>query len=631
MILEQEEAVHADEMGDPILSSEFDRVLRHLYRNKAPGIHEIPSELQTTSGVTSMAWLFDLACKMYDTGGVSFDLRQNVVTPIPKKAGADNLVYCQGAILHTMQMANVYKDSKTFVDMRMKYSEKETFANFEHLTKINDNILNLEHVKIFLNEHFVDGNELEETDPLDWTDTPAVLSRISDPKLREWAGELNKLWKNHTRKVSKEVTKNPDRYSLIYVPNRFVVPGGRFREFYYWDTYWIIRGLLLCEMKDTVRGMLENFIHMVRIYGHIPNGGRIYYIQRSQPPLFIPMVDAYYQETADLEFVRQYLDVLEHEYSFWKQKRSVEVHKNGRSYMLARYYANSKGPRPESYREDYNIAREWYHSNPERTQEFYVDIKSGAESGWDFSSRWYISEDGTNKGKLKDIHTREIIPVDLNSFLCMNAQIMAKLCGDLGYFSKAGYYAEEAEYKKKAMTDVFWDEEEGSWFDYDIRNFVARKYFYPSNLTPLWTGCYDYYDVVPIAKKVIKYLNKHNMSSYYGIPTSESFTKEQWDFPNAWPPLQAIVIQGLVQTQQPAATQLAYEYADRWVQSNYMGFQQESRMYEKYNATEAGASGRLGEYDVQSGFGWTNGVIIELLSMYGDKMRVDKISSKVPN
>lgn len=126
--------------------------------------------------------------------------------------------------------------------------------------------------------------------------------------------------------------------------------GGRFREFYYWDTYWIIQGLLLSEMYDTTRGILENFLSMVEKYGFVPNGGRVYYVQRSQPPLLIPMVHSYVTQTSNITFLRNNINLLEAEFQFWMTNRTVTVNKNGREYKLARYYAATQGPRPESYR-----------------------------------------------------------------------------------------------------------------------------------------------------------------------------------------------------------------------------------------------------------------------------------------
>lgn len=64
----------------------------------------------------------------------------------------------------------------------------------------------------------------------------------------------------------------------------------RFTEFYHWDTYWAITGMLLSGMNQSVKGILENFYHVVCTYGFLPNGGRIYYLSRSHPPFLMRMV-----------------------------------------------------------------------------------------------------------------------------------------------------------------------------------------------------------------------------------------------------------------------------------------------------------------------------------------------------
>jgi len=414
--------------------------------------------------------------------------------------------------------------------------------------------------------------------------------------------------------MSDDVSQNPDMYSIIHVPNGFVVPGGRFREFYYWDTYWIVQGLLLSEMYDTTRGILENFLSMVDKYGFVPNGGRVYYTQRSQPPLLIPMVHSYVNTTSNLTFLQNNINLLEKEFQFWMTNRTVSINKNGNEYKLARYYAPSQGPRPESYSEDYNKAQEL---PPENRTDFYINLKSAAESGWDFSSRWFIS-DGTNQGGLLDIDTENIIPVDLNAYLYRNAFLLAKFYEELGDLEKSQYYGEVAEQWKVAVTAVHWNESIGTWLDYDNLNKQHRNYFYPSNLAPLWTLCYDRSHSEDYAIKTIKYINDTAIRSYLGgIPASMENTNEQWDLPNAWPPLQIIIIQGLIYTNDKDAEDVALELARNWVRANYKGYLDAKEMFEKYDAVNPGKYGGGGEYTVQSGFGWTNGVVMELLNEYG--------------
>ncbi|XP_067002747.2 trehalase [Anabrus simplex] len=534
----------------------------------------------------------------------------------------DSPIYCYGELLYTVQVKPnppFYDDSKKFVDMRMKYSPNEVLQNFEDLKAREGGDIPQEELLKFVNDNFEDGNELEAAVPGDWKESPAVLNRIADPDLRQWAKELNALWKNLTRRVNDDVKQNADRYSLLYVPNNFIVPGGRFRELYYWDTYWIVRGLLLSEMTSTVKGIIGNFVYMLENYGIIPNGGRVYYLQRSQPPTLTPMVANYYVATKDVEYVRSIIGTLDKEFQFWMDNRTVEVQKDGKTYTLARYFSPSEGPRPESYREDYEIAHKTFDTD-ERRQQFYEDIKSAAESGWDFSSRWFI-RDGSNNGTLSDIHTRNVIPVDLNAFLFWNARILSDFHKMLGDFNKAAKYTKIASDWKEAVTAVLWNEDEGSWFDYDTLNNKQREYFYPSNVAPLWTKCYDESRAAIIGRKVVNYLDRSNIRSYLGgIPTSVNRSGEQWDLPNAWPPLQSIVVQGLDETNEKSAKDLAYELAKQWVRSNYRGYQDSMEMYEKYDAENPGKYGGGGEYTVQSGFGWTNGVVMEFLATYGERL-----------
>lgn len=235
--------------------------------------------------------------------------------------------------------------------MKMKFTVNETLRQFEEMMNSTGENPTKHDIELFLNKTFDPaGSEFEDWDPSDWVESPKFLNHVKDTDLRDWGSALNDLWKLLGRKVKDDVRDNSEQYSLIYIPNPVIVPGGRFREFYYWDSYWIVRGLLISEMFDTVKGMLSNFLSIVKTYGFIPNGGRIYYTMRSQPPLLIPMVQTYYQETKDLEFIRENIATLEDEFRFWMTNHTVEVDKDGVKYTLATYGEKSSGPRPESYR-----------------------------------------------------------------------------------------------------------------------------------------------------------------------------------------------------------------------------------------------------------------------------------------
>lgn len=296
-----------------------------------------------------------------------------------------------------MQMAKAYEDSKTFVDMKMKRPQNETLLTFDRFMAECNNTPTRPQVRRFITENFDPaGQEFEEWIPNDWIENPSFLNNIQDLSFRKWGGDLNNIWKELGRKMKGDVEREQELYSIIWVPNPVIVPGGRFREFYYWDSYWIIQGLLLSEMYSTAKGMLRNFLYIVDGYGHIPNGGRIYYLARSQPPLLIPMMKLYLDEVRDLTFISESMATMEREFEYWMTKHTRTITYNGKNYTLAVYGDKSQGPRPESYSEDVDIANIF--KEEKRKQSFYSELKAAAESGWDFSSRWFITN-STNKGR----------------------------------------------------------------------------------------------------------------------------------------------------------------------------------------------------------------------------------------
>lgn len=148
-------------------------------------------------------------------------------------------------------MARIYNDSKTFVDMKLKQSPDETLKVFdEFMAKFTDRQPTKDELQEWVEQNFEErGTEFETWIPDDHTKSPAILNKIADKQLKAFAADLNGIWLELGRKMTKDVADNPELYSIIHVENPVIVPGGRFLEFYYWDSYWIIRGLLLSEMN----------------------------------------------------------------------------------------------------------------------------------------------------------------------------------------------------------------------------------------------------------------------------------------------------------------------------------------------------------------------------------------------
>lgn len=517
-----------------------------------------------------------------------------------------------------VQSAKLFTDDKHFVDMDMQVSPDVILDRFQKLVSLAPGgQVPRDQLWQFVNTSFnPPGQEFEPWTPQDWHSDPKILSKISDGNLRSWATKLHMLWKSLGRKIKEEVKTSPELHSQIYVPNPVVVPGGRFREFYYWDSYWVINGLLLSEMPNTAKGMIENFLDLVNRFGLIPNGGRVYYLRRSQPPFLTLMMESYINDQKDTAFLQKNIHLLEKEYEFWMTNRSLEIEINKINYTLNRYNVQVGEPRPESYTDDLELAA---HLSEGARQTLFAELKTAAESGWDFSSRWFVgSSPGQTKATLTDTRTSTTVPVDLNAILCRVEWLLADFHSMLGNTVEAQKYQNVRDQRKEAIHAVLWDDPMGVWLDFDLQTRTRRNAFYPSNLSPLWADCMADLSVV---ERAVQYLENSNALSYKnGLPTSMEASGQQWDLPNAWPPLQHMVIEGLAKSNSSQGRDIAFQLAQHWIRSNYAAFEKYNAMFEKYDVSGDGKPGGGGEYEVQEGFGWTNGVALQLLELYGNQL-----------
>lgn len=555
------------------------------------------------------------------------------VQAVTKLSVCNSSIYCTGELLHRVQLMRVFPDSKTFVDLKLLQTEHKTLADFAKLMHDTDKNPSRQELIKFVDSHFTDAEQLLHWSPPDFNVNPPILREILDPKLRLFAKNVIGIWSILGRKVDPDVAKQPQQSSLIYVPNGFIVPGGRFKELYYWDSYWIVRGLIISNMLETARGIIENLLYFVEKFGYMPNGSRIYYIGRSHPPLLTAMVASYFKATGDLAWLEKHVPTVEKELQYWLDNKKREVEVNGQKYVLLRYMANEKclGPRPESYFEDYTNAKRL--QNDKLRENFYLQIKSAAESGWDFSSRWFVSATDSKLGNLTDLRTTSILPVDLNAIFAGALELVGDFRSHLKDRREAEKWWSLAKYWRNAIANVLWDENDGVWYDYDMDAKAFRKHFFPSCVTPLWAGAIDV-DLAPkYASRLVRYLLSSGALEFPGgVPTSILNSGEQWDYPNAWPPLQSFLILGLDKSGYDEAQRLAKEMAKLWLRANYIGYNIWQKMFEKYSAIQPGHEGTGGEYIVQDGFGWTNGVVLELLSRYGKEITLeDSIDSPQPN
>jgi len=479
-----------------------------------------------------------------------------------------------------VQMQRVFADSKTFVDCAPRRHPEAILKDYRARCDTPGFDLSA-----FVHEHF----SLYEMPVKEFVANP-------DDSLAE---HIDRLWPTLTR----HPTDHPEHSSLLPLPNDYVVPGGRFTELYYWDSYFTMLGLDESGHCDLLRAMADNFAYLIDTYGHVPNGNRTYYLGRSQPPVFSLMTELF--EEKGVYRASDYLPQLRKEYAFWMEGadalRPGEAH--GRCVCLAdgtvlnRYWDERDTPREESYREDVETAR----SSCRPRHEVYRDLRAGAESGWDFSSRWL-----DDAHRLATIRTTSILPVDLNALLYNLERQIATLAEVKNQHAYAEDFARRAETRRAAIDRYLWNPRVGAYFDYDWQRRRQRNNLTAATLAPLFVKLASAEQAAAVAEIV-----RARLLAPGGLATTEiGGTGEQWDRPNGWAPLQWVGIRGL---QHYGHDELAQDIEDRWLNIVSHLFERQNKLVEKYVLRICTDHAAGGEYPLQDGFGWTNGVTRKLM------------------
>lgn len=494
-----------------------------------------------------------------------------------------------GELFKEVQLNSVFPDSKTFPDC-IPLSSPEQILQAYHQEKTQPNF----DLKTFVMQHF-------ELPP-----EPATNFK-SDPSLSV-TQHINRLWPILTRQPYEEES------SLLPLPNSYIVPGGRFREIYYWDSYFTMLGLQQSGEIELIQNMVDNFTHLINTIGHIPNGNRSYYISRSQPPFYALMLHILSQEKGK-EILKTYAPDLRKEYEFWMDgaedltaanptHRRVVRLPDGT--ILNRYWDDKPEPRPEAYIEDVHVAQE-SGRNPE---EVYRNIRAAAESGWDFSSRWFADTEN-----LATIRTTELIPVDLNSLLFFMEMTLAEIAQLEHNATEAQFYKQRAKARKNAVLTYCWNNTDKYFYDYDFVKGTTTNIPTLAAVYPLFFCMAKKAQAKAVASKI-----KSDFLKTGGVVTTLNHTGQQWDAPNGWAPLQWMTYQGLTNYKHKT---LANQLARNWTNLNINVYKQTGKLVEKYNVESTNLEGGGGEYPNQDGFGWTNGVLLKLLST----QPIDKNSS----
>ncbi|HMO01707.1 MAG TPA: trehalase family glycosidase [Oligoflexia bacterium] len=398
--------------------------------------------------------------------------------------------------------------------------------------------------------------------------------------------------------------------SLLYLPRPYLVPGGRFRECYYWDSYFTILGLEKSGRFDLIFNLIENFAYLLRKFGFIPNGNRSYYLSRSQPPFFSLMLRFLGTKMTAKEIFSVYGDALKIEYSYWTgfnfeslayQPCERAVFFDKRLPPLVRYWDTKDTPREEGYFEDLN------HAEPLKDQaaraQFFRDIRAACASGWDFSSRWF--KDGMN---FSTINTTCIAPIDLNCLIFNLERALLEMATLFKDQKLVDHFKRIKTDRIKTIRKLFWSEQAECFVDY---NFSDPKQI--SGITA--AACFPLFFKIATERQAQKsaITIEKKLLRDGGLLTTEVYSGQQWDAPNGWAPLQWIAVAGF---ENYGIFKLAETIALRWLKLNLKIFNSQGKLLEKYNVVDINSPAGGGEYPNQDGFGWTNGVFLALNSKY---------------
>ena len=483
------------------------------------------------------------------------------------------------ALYKDVQTKRIFADSKFFVDCVPKYAVDEILKKY--IDKKNTTGFDL---KNFVGDNFILPEE--------------KISAYSSAK-KTIDIHLNDLWE--------ELKRAPGESggTLIPLPHQYIVPGGRFREIYYWDSYFTMLGLQVSKRTAIIENMLDNFAYLINEFGFIPNGNRTYYLGRSQPPFFALMIHLLREEKGDIVFTK-YQTALEKEYNFWmlgegqlndEQQSCNRVVLLSDKMVMNRYWDSKDEPRPEAYDEDKHVAE----TADDTSSKTYRHIRAAAESGWDFSSRWFA-----DKKEMKTIETTDLIPVDLNCLLFFMEETLLNIYKKQQHEVNIKLFQIKVENRCKAIQEFCWDEKEGCFFDF---NFIQNKQQGHFNLVTVFPLFFK----IATAEQAQKIATLIEDTFLYsgGVVTTIYKTGQQWDAPNGWAPLQWMTYKGLMNY---GFTELAITLKNNWLSNCEKVFAETGKMMEKYNVMDTTVTAGGGEYPNQDGFGWTNGVYLKMKS-----------------
>jgi len=410
---------------------------------------------------------------------------------------------------------------------------------------------------------------------------PGLLSRPKDDLTAQEVQAAREYIAAYWPKLTRYHPKDDE--SLLGLPHRYLVPAYEeghefdFNELYYWDSYFMIQGLLDARHKELVVGLVENLLFTFERFKIIPNASRTYLMGRSQPPFLTSFIlDAYKTYKLDKQWLKRAIKIAQAEYhTVWLGK----VKPNARQVYegLSRYY-------------DIN----------------YLHDLAETESGWDFTPRF-------------NHKTLNYLPVDLNSLLYKYEKDFAYVERLLGDETEALKWDEAANQRRMTINKLMWSELKGLYYDY---NYVKEHKGNVNSLAsyyPLWAGMVDERQAARLVNSLRKFEQKGGLATTDAQQIGNlvpGAMPTQWAYPNGWAPLHFLVVKGL---QKYGYEEDARRIAMKWLRTNLDWFKEHGVFLEKYNVVQPHKPPAKGAYPSQTGFGWTNSVFERFCQEFIDK------------
>ena len=451
----------------------------------------------------------------------------------------------------------------------------------------------------------------------------------------------------HIEKLGDLLPEELPPAGLLYLPNPYVVPGGRFNEMYGWDSYFIVLGLEADHREALAKGMVDNFLFEIDHYGAVLNANRTYYLTRSQPPFLTSMIRAVYENPASFPATpagrteaRAWLErayaLAEKDYSTWTRPE----HKAGTT-GLTRYFDFANGPVPEMADDStyYPDVIRWLVAHPEPStagflvrgsehpdaaeaarlklascdihaslvcarawaqgyrlsRDFYEGDRAMRESGFDPSFRFGPFDGGTH----------HYAPVCLNSLLYRYEKDLEHFAHLLIKPEDAARWDHRAKARNAAMQRYLWRPKDGVFADFDFVHAKSSTYAYISSLYPLWAG-------VATREEATQMVAKLNLFERPGGLSMSNFNSGmQWDEPFGWAPTNWLAVDGLeAMGFRRDAGRIASEF-DATIDA---GFARDGTIVEKFNVAAGSSNVQVstGYKTNQIGFGWSNAVYLKM-------------------